>query len=197
MAAAAVAALAACSDSSSQPSATSTSQTGQSQQRTIDPKINAAAQSPQAQQLAASFLKSRPGQGVSGIPRIDSAGDAVTVYGVDPKFVASGGTSERIGTTLYVAVPVRLNGAPAVDTMQLTPTPNGSYTPDAVASGNEEQATQSRVTGRGRLLLFSPTRTWFAWNAEGVIGLSSEQDKNVVGRHLNATQFRDWIRGPR
>ncbi|MEV6554861.1 hypothetical protein AB0M22_04005 [Nocardia sp. NPDC051756] len=118
-------------------------------------------------------------------------GAPVTVYATDPSFRDDPGrTLERAGIESYLAVPVRVTGRDAADTLQLTPSP--AYLPQAMATGVEETS-QPRAAD-ARLLLDYPTHTWFAWTRTRVTVISSGTTPALAGKAFDGPEFHAWLR---
>ncbi|QIS03221.1 hypothetical protein F5X71_13680 [Nocardia brasiliensis] len=146
--------------------------------------IDRALDAPEAQRLAVSFRRSQdPGATGDAVPR--RVGAAVTVYATDPRADRSV-TVEHVGIESYIAVPVRISGRDAPDTMQLEPTP--PYRPRAMATGVEE--TSLPRPAAARLLLDYPTHTWFAWTPNKLTVLSSGALPGLAGKEFDAAGFR-------
>lgn len=154
-----------------------------------DSVIDRAIDTPAAQRLAGSFLRSSGASNDAGGVAFRRDGAPVTVYATDP---SSGGdpTLERAGIKSYIAVPVLLAGRDAADTVQLEPSP--PYLPRAMATGVEE--TSQLRAGGARLLLDYPTHTWFAWTRTRVTVISSGTTPALAGKEFDGAAFHAWLR---
>ncbi|MFI6045676.1 hypothetical protein ACIA8C_28890 [Nocardia sp. NPDC051321] len=153
--------------------------------------IDGALDTPAAQRLVGSFLRSSGTPNDGGAAAFRRDGGPVTVYAIDPSFRADPGrTLERAGIESYIAVPVRAAGRSAADTVQLAPSP--PYLPRAVATGVEE--TSEPRAAEARLLLDYPTHTWFAWTQTRVTVISSGTTPALTGKEFDAEGFRSWLR---
>ncbi|KIA65509.1 hypothetical protein [Nocardia vulneris] len=144
----------------------------------IDRAIDASA----AQRLAGSFLRSQDPAADGATVRLQRVGTPVVVYATNSR----ADDLEQAGVESYIAVPVRVSGRDATDTMQLEPRP--SYRPRAMATGVEE-TTLARPAA-ARLLLDYPTHTWFAWTPEKATVLSSGALPGLAGKEFDAAGLR-------
>lgn len=152
--------------------------------------IDRAIDTPAAQRLGGSFLRSLDASNDAGPAVLRRDGAPVSIYATYP---SSHGdpepTLEHAGNKSYIAVPVHVSGRSAADTMQLEPSP--PYLPRAMATGTEETS-QPRAAD-ARLLLDYPTHTWFAWTRAGVTAISSETNPALVGKEFDGAAFRAWL----
>lgn len=152
--------------------------------------IDRAIDTPAAQRLAGSFLRSVDASNDAGAAVIRRDGAPVTVYATDPSSHDDPEpTLERAGNKSYIAVPVHVAGRTATDTMQLEP--SSPYLPRAMATGVEETS-QPRAAD-ARLLLDYPTHTWFAWTRTTVTVISSGTNPAMAGKEFDDAQFRAWL----
>ncbi|WP_405165861.1 hypothetical protein OG203_12715 [Nocardia sp. NBC_01499] len=148
--------------------------------------IDRAIDTPAAQRLAGSFLRSLGASNDGGAAIFRRDGASVTVYATDP---SSRDDLERAGNKSYIAVPVHVAGRSATDTVQLEPLP--PYLPRAMATGVEETS-QPRAADV-RLLLDYPTHTWFAWTRTGVTVISSQTTPALAGKEFDGAGLRAWL----
>ncbi|MFF3225601.1 hypothetical protein ACFYV7_22595 [Nocardia suismassiliense] len=152
--------------------------------------IDSAIDTPAAQRLVGSFLRSSGASNDVEAATLQRAGAPVMVYATYPSSADDPGHSlERAGIESYIAVPVRVAGRNAADTLQLEPSP--PYLPRAMATGVEETS-RPRAAG-ARLLLDYPTHTWFAWTRTHVTVIPSEETPASAGNELNAEAFYAWL----
>ncbi|ASF08368.1 hypothetical protein NBRGN_098_00440 [Nocardia brasiliensis NBRC 14402] len=147
--------------------------------------IDQAIDAPAAQRLAGSFLRSQDPAADGATVRLQRVGAPVVVYATNPR-ADRAGDLEQAGIESYIAVPVRVSGRDAADTMQLEPRP--PYRPRAMATGVEE-TNLPRPAG-ARLLLDYPTHTWFAWTPEKATVLSSGALPDLAGKEFDAAGLR-------
>lgn len=154
-----------------------------------DSVIDSAIDTPAAHRLVGSFLRSSGASNEVGGVALRRDGAPVTVYATDP---SSGDdpTLERAGIESYIAVPVRVAGRDAADTLQLSP--SAPYRPQAMATGVEE--TSRPRAADARLLLDYPTHTWFAWTRTRVTVISSGTIPALAGKAFDGAEFHAWLR---
>ncbi|MFI6999462.1 hypothetical protein [Nocardia sp. NPDC050175] len=150
--------------------------------------IDRAIDTPAAQRLAGSFLRSVDASNDVGAAVFRRDGTPVTVYATDPAS-RDEPTLERAGKKSYIAVPVHVAGRSATDTVQLEPSP--PYLPRAMATGVEE--TSQPHAAEVRLLLDYPTHTWFAWTQTRVTVISSGTTPALAGKEFDSAQFHAWL----
>ncbi|MGW4845433.1 hypothetical protein [Nocardia brasiliensis] len=147
--------------------------------------IDQAIDAPAAQRLAGSFLRSQDPATDGATVRLQRVGAPVVVYATNPR-ADRPDDLEQAGIESYIAVPVRVSGRDAADTIQLEP--RLPYRPRAMATGVEE-TTLARPAA-ARLLLDYPTHTWFAWTPEKVTVLSSGALPGLAGKEFDAAGLR-------
>ncbi|MFE9575949.1 hypothetical protein ACFYO1_06160 [Nocardia sp. NPDC006044] len=149
--------------------------------------------SPEATQLAASFLRSQHPPATIEDPRpFHRMGTQILVYATNPNFATDPQSLlEKAGTPSYIAVPATLTPRTTPDTIQLTPTP--PYTPQAIATGTEESQAAQSLPETARLLLDYPSHTWFAWTQTRVTTISSSTNPTLNGQQFDANQFKQWL----
>ncbi|MEU7138438.1 hypothetical protein ABZ942_03190 [Nocardia sp. NPDC046473] len=151
--------------------------------------IDRAIDTPAAQRLAGSFLRSSGASNDVGAAIFRRVGAPVTVYATNPSRDDAAPNLEHVGNESYIAVPVQLAGRSTTDTVQLEPSP--PYLPRAIATGVEETG-QPRAADV-RLLLDYPTHTWFAWTRTHVTVISSATTPALAGKEFDSAGFRTWL----
>ncbi|MFI6168305.1 hypothetical protein ACIBCN_16100 [Nocardia sp. NPDC051052] len=151
--------------------------------------IDSALDTPAAQRLAGSFLRSSSASNDIGVATLRRDGAPVTVYATYPSY-SDEPSLERAGNKSYIAVPVHVAGRSATDTVQLEPSP--PYLPRAMATGLEE--TNQPRAADARLLLDYPTHTWFAWTRTQVAVISSGTTPALAGKTFDGEDFHAWLR---